>query len=153
MMCIQFVFIFLQYRRNEAKGNDSAVVGINVAAAKPASNYSTAPEGKFQPASPFGVAMKAGFLTIKFERRCDLYHEEGASTERTWILLAKDVVLKMVFDTAMRFYRIIAQDGMNHQCLCNTIICIKTEMKVNDPFLLLYISSIKGYCCSGIIGG
>lgn len=67
---------------------------------------------------------------------CWLYRNE-----KTWGLIGTRFVLDIVFkDEIMRFYRIIAPDG-NHQCVCNTIITIETEFKV-DGELLLYFSSV-----------
>jgi len=68
--------------------------------------------------------------TIQFERSCILYQLEGASNKSYGV----NIVLKIFFDAEMLCYRIIAQDD-NQQCLCNTIITIETELKVNCSFL------------------
>ena len=130
---------FLQDGRIGTKGGGSKGFVSNVAVAKPSSNFSTASNGEssygnvtFSP-SPFSAAMKAGsssFPTIKFERRCNLYHPERASTEKTWNMSGANIVLKIVINVDLLRYLIIALDA-NQQYLCNTMITSEDDLKVN----------------------
>ena len=63
-----------------------------------------------------------------FDHDCTLYQLEKASKESNWVLLGSSK-LKIVFNEKMRCYRVIAQD-CNQHCMCDTVIAIKTEMKV-----------------------
>ena len=129
----------MQDGRIGTKGDGSKGFVSNGAVAKPTSNFSTASNGDasygnvtFNPA-PFSAAMKAGsssFPSIKFERRCNLYHPERASTEKTWNMSGANTVLKIVIDVDMLRYLIIALDA-NQQYLCNTMITSEDDLKVN----------------------
>ena len=129
----------MQDGRIGTTGGGSKGFVSNVAVAKPTSNFSSASNGDasygnvtFNPA-PFSAAMKAGsssFPSIKFERRCNLYHPERASTEKTWNMSGANTVLKIVIDVDMLRYLIIALDA-NQQYLCNTMITSEGDLKVN----------------------
>jgi len=70
--------------------------------------------------------------TVMFEKRCTLSYLEGITTDKTWVLLGTGNI-KIVYDDEMLCCRITVQDG-NQQYLCDNVIAIETELKVNLTF-------------------
>ena len=77
--------------------------------------------------------------SIMFEKRCTLSYLEGG-TEKTWMLLGTGN-LKIVYDDEMLCARIVVEDG-NEQLLCDNVIAIETQLKV-DIYNLVFFYCIN----------